>query len=66
MTDGLVEALDPDGEPFGYDRVRDCFAGSAAGPAQTVIDALLAAAEAHLAGHTHQDDMTFVVLRATG
>ena len=66
MTDGLVEALDPDGEPFGYDRVQDCFASSASGPAQAVIDALLSSAEAHLAGNAHQDDMTFVVFRATG
>jgi len=63
-TDGVTEARDADGEPFGQDRLvarlRSCAGRSAAGIARRIELAALA--------HSPQaaDDMAIVVVRATG
>ncbi len=62
-TDGLAESRDPEGEAFGYDRVRDRFSGLAGGAPAEVVDGLLAAAETHLGGSSPEDDITVVALR---
>jgi serine phosphatase RsbU (regulator of sigma subunit) len=61
-SDGLVEAVSPDGEPFGYDRLEEVV-GSAtdlSGPGLTksILDAL---AE-HAAGVPAADDLTVLVV----
>ncbi|HUP43368.1 MAG TPA: SpoIIE family protein phosphatase [Thermoanaerobaculia bacterium] len=65
LSDGLIEATDGQGEPFGYDRVEGALAGPAESAAQ-VRDRLLAAVEAHTGGRPAEDDRTVVVMRYTG
>ncbi|MCZ6508644.1 MAG: SpoIIE family protein phosphatase [Acidobacteria bacterium] len=63
MSDGFPELPNAEGEPIGYDRVRQLFEDSGGKAPQTIIDNL-----AQFAGDWHPevapaDDITFVVLR---
>ena len=64
MTDGFPELLNPAGEPLGYGRVRDLFAGTAAEDPETITQSLAAAAAEWASSSTPNDDITFLVLRA--
>jgi serine phosphatase RsbU (regulator of sigma subunit) len=61
-SDGLVEAISPDGEPFGYDRLEEVVAAavdrSGSGLTKTILDAL---AE-HADGVPAADDLTILIL----
>lgn len=65
LSDGLIEASDPAGDPFGYDRIVSCLEGPTHS-ATEVRDRLLAAVAAHARGTAASDDRTLVVLRYTG
>jgi len=67
LSDGLVEATDPSGEPFGYERLEEALRGSTESAAE-VRDRLLAAEEAFTHGKPGEDDKTLVAMRysATG
>ena len=65
LSDGLIEASDPAGDPFGYDQILKCLEGPTGSAAQ-VRDRLLAAVAAHARGALATDDRTLVVLRYTG
>ncbi len=61
LTDGIVEAMSPDGELLGFERVSDIIAqGSGAADTRT---RLIEGATDHLAGREPDDDMTLVVVR---
>jgi phosphoserine phosphatase RsbU/P len=60
FSDGLFEAIGPDGEAFGYARLHDLLAEP--GSAQEVHDRVLAAFDAHLRGEPLRDDLTVVVV----
>ncbi len=62
LSDGLIEASNVQDEPFGYDCVVRALSGPA-DSAEQVRDRLLAAIEAHTAGHPAEDDRTLVVFR---
>ncbi|MCP3963552.1 MAG: SpoIIE family protein phosphatase [bacterium] len=63
-SDGIEECLDPDGEPFGEERVRRALLDLRHGSAQEVADGLLAATDGHMCGKCEaSDDRTVVVLR---
>ena len=63
-TDGIDECLDPDGAPFGFERVRRTLEDLASGSAREIADGLLAATEAHMCGKCEaSDDRTVVALR---
>ncbi len=62
LSDGLIEAADPAGEPFGYERTQAALAGPA-DSAVAVRDRLLSAVRDHAAGHPADDDRTLVVMR---
>jgi sigma-B regulation protein RsbU (phosphoserine phosphatase) len=62
LSDGLIEATSPAGEPFGYERVRRTIAEAPPVPA-ALRNHLLAAVAAHTAGQPPEDDRTLVVLR---
>ena len=63
-SDGIDECLDPDGRPFGHERVRRTLLSLAGGSADDVASGLLAATERHLCGQCEpSDDRTVVVLR---
>ena len=65
MTDGFPELLDSQGEPLGYRRVRELFE-AAAGELPEGITRSLARAAADWSGDgSLNDDMTFLVVRAT-
>ncbi len=62
LSDGLIEAAGRNGEPFGYERVREALAGPAPNAA-IVRDRLLAAVERHVEGRPPDDDRTLVAMR---
>jgi len=61
-SDGLVEAVSPDGEPFGYDRLEEVVdvAADRSGPGLT--KAILDALAAHADGVPAADDLTILIL----
>ena len=67
-TDGLVEAEDPQGRPFGMERLLGHLQRARHKPAQEILDGLLQAAWEHIGGEdpqgAQQDDLTLVVLKA--
>jgi serine phosphatase RsbU (regulator of sigma subunit) len=63
MTDGLPELTDPEGEPFGYGRVRETFEGLGGKRPEDVIAGLTAAAETWAGGQPAKDDITLVAIR---
>jgi sigma-B regulation protein RsbU (phosphoserine phosphatase) len=68
LSDGFIEATDPDGEVFGYDRTVKSLGGSSASPA-IVRDRLLDSVARYTEGSAPEDDRTMVVMRfraATG
>ena len=68
LSDGFIEATDPEGEVFGYERTVTSLGGSSATPA-TVRDRLLESVARYTGGRPPEDDRTLVVMRfraATG
>ena len=63
ISDGYPELLDSDGEPLGYERVREHFADAVAQRPERIIEALVARAEQWRGKRAQTDDMTFIVLR---
>jgi serine phosphatase RsbU (regulator of sigma subunit) len=62
LSDGLIEATNEAGEPFGYDRVREALAGDADSAAK-VRDRLVSAVEEYVGDQTAADDKTLVSMR---
>ena len=62
LSDGLVEATDETGDPFGYERLEEALRGSTASAAE-VRDRLLAAEEVFTNGKPAEDDKTLVAMR---
>ena len=68
LSDGLIEATDREGEPFGYERIVQTLAkfdGTRPRAAQ-VRDSLLGAVERYAGGQPPSDDRTLVVMRYLG
>ena len=63
LSDGLPELPNPAGEPFGYERLAERFAGLAGGEAPAVVAGLEQAARDWSGGSPPPDDLTFLVLR---
>jgi HAMP domain-containing protein len=63
LSDGLIEATNAADEPFGYDSVKKTLAGIEGESAVSIRNRLLAAVEAHTAGHPLADDRTLMVMR---
>jgi serine phosphatase RsbU (regulator of sigma subunit) len=62
LSDGLVEATDDEGEPFGFERFEGVLRDSGGAGAAALRDALLAALAAHTGGRPSEDDRTLVIL----
>jgi sigma-B regulation protein RsbU (phosphoserine phosphatase) len=63
FTDGLVEALSPDGEEFGMERIRELLAGPETAPTD-VARLLYDAVQAHKGSTLLDDDLTLAVVQA--
>ncbi len=61
-TDGLIEATNSDGEPFGRDGVAGALAEAAGGTVRDIKHAVLNALTEHSNGATFSDDVTFMVV----
>ena len=66
FSDGVTEAMNPDGEEFTDERLLACANAHRGEPPQQVLDALLADVHAFCAGATQSDDVTAVLVRYNG
>ena len=62
-SDGITESFDPHGRPFGVTGLRAALAAAGGGCARDILEAVLAAANAHAGNRPQWDDMTLVVMR---
>lgn len=65
-SDGLTDAADSSGEPFGEERLIECLRGSQSLTPDAIAERLLAAAYEHARGHVQEDDITVVAARYAG
>ena len=64
VTDGATEALSPEDQEFGDQRVYEALAGRPGGSAQDALDALFAGVHGWTGARGCNDDLTALVLRA--
>ncbi len=64
-TDGIWEAANEAGEMFGKDRLRAVIRDSAASPAATIVDNIVARLRAFSGAKKWADDVTFIVVKVT-
>jgi sigma-B regulation protein RsbU (phosphoserine phosphatase) len=62
-SDGLFEALDRNGNSYGFDRAREVLRAMGHRPALEVVDALLNDCRRHLGDEQAPDDVTVVVVK---
>lgn len=62
LSDGIIEAQNPDGEPFGFERLEQILDGAGAGAPEQLRNAILAAVSHHSAGRSPDDDRTIMIL----
>ncbi len=62
-TDGIIEAIGPDEEMFGEERLAEICATMIRRSAREVLDGILKAVTSHSAGSVQQDDISLVVVR---
>lgn len=62
-SDGIVEAVDGDGEPFGFERLEALLRDSAGSSARELRDRILERWRAHTGGDEPEDDRTLLVVR---
>ena len=65
-TDGVWEARNAAGEPYGKERLRACIREHAARPAAEVVEAVAGDVAAFRGGCPGEDDVTLVVVRVRG
>jgi len=65
-SDGIVESLNPAGDPFGFDRFEAVLRGLGGADPQTVRDGVLQALDSHIGERAPDDDITLVVLAYHG
>ena len=62
LTDGLVEAANATGEPFGFERLEALLRAEVSADAVRLKDLLLSAVSSHVGGVPFEDDLTIVIL----
>ncbi len=62
FTDGMTDCRDPNGVPFGIERVKNALAGMPDLPAQEVCDRLLETLQRYQDGSSQDDDVTLVAI----
>jgi serine phosphatase RsbU (regulator of sigma subunit) len=63
FSDGLNEVVNPQGNPFGIERVREILSANHHQSAQTICETLWQAVQNHSGETHHQDDFTTVVIK---
>ncbi len=61
-SDGLIEAVDDDGEPFGFDRFEQAIVSNGEGSADDLKKAILNAVRKFTRNRPPEDDQTLVVV----
>ena len=61
-SDGVVEAMSPDGEPFGYERLREVVDGAADASGASLTASVLEVLAEHADGVAAADDLTILVV----
>ena len=64
-TDGISEAMNAHDDEWGEERLMNAVRAKGPIPARTLIDRLMASADAFVAGAPQHDDMTLIVVRVT-
>ncbi len=62
LTDGLSEAMSPEGRLFGRQQVLDLLTAKCQAPLDAVAEGLMAAAEVWCKGRLHRDDITVLAI----
>lgn len=63
LSDGLPEAMSPDGDLFGTERTRDVFTANRTRPAAEIIRSIYQAVQEFTRGRPLVDDVTLVVIK---
>jgi sigma-B regulation protein RsbU (phosphoserine phosphatase) len=64
-TDGVTEALDAEGNEFGFERMNECVKASAAKGAPAVIARVIDELRSFVGSHPQNDDITLIAIRKT-
>ncbi|MEY2562066.1 MAG: hypothetical protein QOH88_259 [Verrucomicrobiota bacterium] len=64
-TDGVTEALDANGDEFGFDRMVDCVRASAASGAPALITRIIDELRSFVGSQPQNDDITLIAIRKT-
>ena len=63
-TDGIWEAEDPSGQPYGKDRLHEMIRIHVDNAAEQMVDAVIASVEAFSAPIPPSDDITLIIIKA--
>lgn len=63
LSDGIIEALDQDGHPFGFDRLEEILAFMVEDDPEPIKESILAAVRDHASGLVPDDDRTIMILK---
>jgi serine phosphatase RsbU (regulator of sigma subunit) len=62
FSDGITEAMNAAGEPFGDERLIAALREHAAAPAPTMVETITRLVDEYVAGAPQADDMTLLVI----
>jgi len=62
-TDGIIEAENPQGQQFYYDRLKDCMKASAHLPAESIKEKLIRELKEYVNEDHFDDDVTFLIIK---
>ncbi|MDX1584544.1 MAG: SpoIIE family protein phosphatase, partial [Thermoanaerobaculia bacterium] len=63
LSDGIIEALNPDGYPFGFDRLEEILAFMVEDDPEPIKKSILSAVRDHGRGLVPDDDRTIMILK---
>jgi sigma-B regulation protein RsbU (phosphoserine phosphatase) len=64
-SDGITEAMNGNGEPYGEERLKQFLTAHHRLPPRELLDSLVKNVEQHVARHPQSDDMTVVIVKRT-
>ena len=62
-TDGIYEAMDPNDDEYGTERLAKCVTANASKPAQAIVDAVLKEVNEFSKGGHHIDDKVLMIMK---